>query len=452
MKLEHHYLTILESLHDPIIIISKDYTIVYVNKAYEAQFNVPEAKVVGRNLIEIEPNSRILDVAKDGAKRINDFSYVESLQKHVYANIMPLREEGELIGVVTIMKDISETKHLQEELAKYKKMSIELQEQLEDKTFWKLKTDSPAMKKSVDLAKEIAPTDATVVLYGESGVGKEVFAQAIHESSNRHNKPFVAINMASIPDSLFESELFGYEDGSFTGSRRGGKAGLLEAANGGTILLDEIGELSLNNQTKLLRVIQERQFMRVGSTKLTTIDLRIICATNRNLMEEVKAGRFREDLFYRINVLPITIPPLRQRKEDLAYLATIILNDIAPRYHKHLTLEKEALEKMKAYKWPGNVRELYNVLERVVALSSPPYITVDDLPDFVVAEELGEPYEEQATYIEDSDVNLKEAIEKVERDLIQYAVKTSNNKTDAIRKLGISRKTFYKKTKKYNII
>src|SRR5699024_8043117 len=149
-----------------------------------------------------------------------------------------------------------------------------------------------------DLAKEIAPTDATVVLYGESGVGKEVFAQAIHESSNRHNKPFVAINMASIPDSLFESELFGYEDGSFTGSRRGGKAGLLEAANGGTILLDEIGELSLNNQTKLLRVIQERQFMRVGSTKLTTIDLRIICATNRNLMEEVKAGRFREDLFY----------------------------------------------------------------------------------------------------------------------------------------------------------
>src|SRR5699024_7786482 len=226
------------------------------------------------------------------------------------------------------------------------------------------------------------------LLYGESGVGKEVFAQAIHESSNRHNKPFVAINMASIPDSLFESELFGYEDGSFTGSRRGGKAGLLEAANGGTILLDEIGELSLNNQTKLLRVIQERQFMRVGSTKLTTIDLRIICATNRNLMEEVKAGRFREDLFYRINVLPITIPPLRQRKEDLAYLATIILNDIAPRYHKHLTLEKEALEKMKAYKWPGNVRELYNVLERVVALSSPPNITVDYLPDFFVAEQL----------------------------------------------------------------
>src|SRR5699024_8346144 len=208
-----------------------------------------------------EPNSRILDVAKDGAKRINDFSYVESLQKHVYANIMPLREEGELIGVVTIMKDISETKHLQEELAKYKKMSIELQEQLEDKTFWKLKTDSPAMKKSVDLAKEIAPTDATVVLYGESGVGKEVFAQAIHESSNRYNKPFIAINMASIPDTLFESELFGYEDGSFTGSRRGGKAGLLETAQGGTILLDEIGELSLNNQTKLLRVIQERQFM-----------------------------------------------------------------------------------------------------------------------------------------------------------------------------------------------
>lgn len=451
MELENHFLTILESLHDPVIVISKDCSIVYVNEAYEVQFNVPSTKIVGRNLAHIEPNSRILEVLKDGSKRINDFSYVESLKKHVYANITPLLEEDTLIGAVTIMKDISETNHLQRELAKYKKISVELQEQLEDKNFWKLKTNAPPMEKAVQLAKEIAPTDATVVLYGESGVGKEVFAQAIHESSKRYDKPFVAINMASIPDTLFESELFGYEEGSFTGSRRGGKKGILETANGGTILLDEIGELSLNNQTKLLRVIQERKFMKVGSTTLQSMDVRFIAATNRNLMEEVKAGRFREDLYYRINVLPITIPPVRQRREDLQYLTTIILNDILPRYSKHLTIDQEALKKMQEYHWPGNVRELYNVLERIVALTSPPHITVSDLPEFML-DNTNESLLHDESFHEQSDVNLKEAIEKVERDVIQYAVKTSKNKSEAIRKLGISRKTFYKKTKKYNVI
>lgn len=451
MKLENHYLTILDSLHDPVIIIAKDSQIVYINKAYERQFKVPSHKIIGRNLTDIEPNSRILEVLKDGTKRINDFSYVKSLKKHVYANITPLLENHELIGVVTIMKDISETKHLQRELAKYKQYSIQLQEQLEDKNFWRLKTNSPEMKKAVNLAKEIAPTDATVVLYGESGVGKEVFAKAIHESSNRYDKPFVPINMASIPESLFESELFGFEDGSFTGSRRGGKKGLLEMANGGTILLDEISELSLNNQTKLLRVIQEKQFHKIGGTKLISIDVRIICATNKNLMEEVKAGNFREDLFYRINVLPITIPPLRKRKEDLEFLTTVILNDILPRYNKYLSFEREALEVIKAYDWPGNVRELYNVLERIVALSSQAYIGVDDLPDFLSHKQEGSPFDQDPVN-DDRELNLKEAIEKVERDIIQYAVKTSQTKSEAIRKLGISRKTFYKKTKKYHII
>lgn len=454
MKLEKYFLTILESLHDPVIIISSDSTVIYVNKAYEIHFKVPAPKIIGRKLKKVEPNSRILDVLKDGIKRINDFSYVESLQQHVYANITPLRENSELIGVVTIMKDISETKHLQRELTKYKKYSMELQEQLEDKNFWKLKTNAPKMKKAVDLAKDIAGTDATVVLYGESGVGKEVFAKAIHESSKRYDKPFIPINMASIPDSLFESELFGYEEGSFTGSRRGGKKGILEIANGGTILLDEIGELSLNNQTKLLRVIQERQFHKIGGTKLFSIDVRLICATNRNLMDEVNAGRFREDLFYRINVLPITIPPLRERTEDIEYLTTVILSEILPRYNKHLTFEEDALEKMKSYNWPGNVRELYNVLERIVALATKPYIDVSDLPDFILQDEIKEvkdhPVTSALTY--NNEINLKQTIEQVEKNAIEYAVKTSKSKTEAINKLGISRKTFYEKVKKYNII
>ena len=223
LQLNKDFLKIIESLYDPVIVISANSTIIYVNQAYEKHFNVSVKKVTGKKLREIEPKSRILEVLKDGVERINDFSYVESLGQEVYANMTPLKKDGELIGVVTIMKDISETTYLQAELLKYKEYSELLQQELENKSFNKLKTKSLKMQKSVELAKSASKSDATIVLYGESGVGKEVFAQAIHESSNRDHKKFIAINMGSIPEELFESELFGYEEGSFTGASKEGK-------------------------------------------------------------------------------------------------------------------------------------------------------------------------------------------------------------------------------------
>lgn len=454
MRLEKHFFSILESLHDAVIVILMDSTIVYVNSAYSKHFDVPAKKIIGRKLRDIEENSRILDVLKSGKPLINDYSYVHSLGKDVCANITPLMENGHMTGVVTVMKNISEVTHLQEELMKYKHNISELQEELDRRNFSKLKSESLEMQKAVQLARKVASTNATVVLHGESGVGKEIFAKAIHEASARSDKPFVAINMASIPDTLFESEMFGYEEGSFTGSRKGGKKGLLEMAKGGTLLLDEIGEMSINTQSKLLRVIQERTFQKVGGTVLHPLDVRIICATHRKLSEMVLKGEFREDLYYRLNVVPIHIPPLRKRKKDLSYLSTNILNDLCSKYGKYVWLEDEVVEWMEKYEWPGNVRELSNFLERMIAISTKPCISMEDIPDNLLGERLDHSAPIQNTF-KPKQISpefmppLSELLEELERSHIDFVVKNTKNKTEAIQVLGISRKSFYEKLKKY---
>jgi len=251
---------------------------------------------------------------------------------------------------------------------------------------------------------------------------------------------------------LFESEMFGYEEGSFTGSRKGGKQGLLEVANKGTLFLDEIGEMSLNMQTKLLRVIQERQFQKVGGTKLHDLDVRIICATHRDLKDMMLQGKFREDLYYRLNVVPIHIPPLRNRKEDLTFLIQNILNDLCVKYGKHVWIDEEVMEWMKNYTWPGNVRELANMLERMIAVSTKPYLSLNDLPERIYANE----YKQQQYSIEPVIFSVEcegsiPPLETIEKEYIHYVVSKSKNKTEAIRNLGISRKAFYAKYKKHNL-
>lgn len=454
MRLENHLLSILESLHDAVIVIANDSRVVYVNKAYSTQFGVPAKKLIGRKLKDVEAEARILTVLRTGKPLINDCSYVHSLNKDVCANMTPLMENGEMIGVVTIMKDISEFMMLQEELKKYKDHLSELQKQLDQRNFAKLTSVVPEMQKAVELSKQVAQSDATIMIYGESGVGKEIFAKAIHEASNRSQNPFIPINMASIPDALFESEMFGYEEGSFTGSRKGGKKGLFEMANGGTLLLDEIGEMSLNVQSKLLRVIQERKFHKVGGTKLYPLDVRIICATNRNLMDQIKNGSFREDLYYRINVVPITIPPLRRRKDDIEFLTNSILKELCLKYSKHVTVDEDVFVQMKKYDWPGNVRELFNVLERMIAICTKSYIELADLPESMFTEELTplvHSLTKQEVLIGKQSLQLNDILEKTEKEYIEFIVKRSRTKSDAIRQLGISRKAFYAKLKKYQI-
>ncbi|BAU26240.1 PAS domain S-box-containing protein [Aneurinibacillus soli] len=451
MKLANHLLSILESLHDAVLVIARDSTIVYINNAYSVQFGVPADKLIGRKLSKVEPKARIHDVLKNGQPLINDYSYLHSLNIHVFANITPLIENGELIGAVAIMKDISEFYALQDELERYKTYSTRLEEQLHNKIFEMLESHVPVMRQAVHIARQVAESEATIMLYGETGVGKEVFARAIHEASPRRDREFVAINMASLPESLFESELFGFEDGSFTGSRKGGKKGLLELAEGGTLFLDEIGELSLFLQAKLLRVLQERLFRRVGGTNPVPLNVRIIGATNRNLNKMMETGAFRNDLYYRLHVVPIHIPPLRERKPDLPLLIHTIMGDLSMKYGKHITLTQEVYEMFEQYDWPGNVRELGNVLERMTAICPRSYFVPDDVPESIRQEREAEKMED-TTPIYEGGIGLPGAIEQTEKEMIIEALRVSRTKTAAIERLGISRKAFYQKLKKYGLL
>lgn len=450
MNLEkQHFKAILESLEDPVIVVLKDSTIVFVNNAYSQQFNVPSEKIIGRKLNEIEQNARILEVLETGKALINDYSYVHSLKRDVYANITPLMDDEKLIGAVTIMKNLMEVTKLQDELERYKRYSMQLEGQFKNDHFSLLESQVLQMRRAVTIAHKVAGTDVTVMLYGESGVGKEVFAKAIHKTSSRKDKPFIPINMASIPDNLLESELFGYEDGSFTGSRKGGKKGLLELANGGTLFLDEVGEMSMKVQVKLLRVIQERVFRRVGGTKSFTLDVRILCATNRDLKEQIEKGVFREDLYYRLNVVPIHIPPLRERKQDIPYIVSNLLNNLVLKYRKPVTISDDVYEAFRHYEWPGNIRELNNVLERMVAVCNRPRLEKVDIPEQILSSNSPSIISTEAVMAEDS--GLHYILEQTEKTKLLEVIANSRNRTEAIKKLGISRKTFYARLKKYGI-
>ena len=264
---------------------------------------------------------------------------------------------------------------------KTQKHTEELEQRIDErKGFKDILGNSPQINKMIDILKQVSPTDATVLLLGESGVGKEVFATAIHENSERAKSAFIKVHCGALPETLLESELFGHEKGAFTGATTK-RQGRFERADGGTIFLDEIGDISPLVQIKLLRVLQEREFERVGGEETISVDIRIITATNKNLEEAVKNGTFREDLYYRLNVVEITIPPLRERPEDIPELATKFLNDIAKKYNKNISgFDTEVLKIFLKYQWPGNIRELQNAIETAVVLSTTEIITKESLP------------------------------------------------------------------------
>ncbi|MEK6673496.1 MAG: sigma-54 dependent transcriptional regulator [Nitrospirota bacterium] len=298
--------------------------------------------------------------------------------------------------------------------------------------------ESEAMKKVFSLVEKVSGTDSTVLILGESGTGKELIATTIHYQSKRKDKPLIKVNSAAIPEGLIESELFGYEKGAFTGALKR-KPGRFELADKGTIFLDEIGDLPLSTQSKLLRVIQERTFERVGGTESLSVDVRIIAATNKNLEQEVKTKRFREDLYYRLNVIPVTLPPLRERREDIPYLVDFFLEK--KRLSKGIRFSKEALDLLMKYDYPGNVRELGNIIERCVTLTASDIIGKDDLPSFI------------APKIDDNrQLSLSDVAAEAEKDYIIRVLKeTKGNKTRAAGMLGISRKTLWEKMNSYRI-
>ena len=303
--------------------------------------------------------------------------------------------------------------------------------------------ESYAMKQVVDIAIRVAGSSSSVLITGESGTGKELIARLIHEKSQRKDAPFVAVNLAAIPESLIESELFGYEKGAFTGADRE-KPGLIERAHGGTIFLDEIGELPLPLQVELLRVIEEKEIQRLGGLRPKKVDFRLLTATNRDLEEMVKAGTFRDDLFYRINVIHIHIPPLRERKEDIPYLLEHFLKIYSAREAKKIKgFTREAYELLLRYHYPGNVRELENIVERAVVLSQGEYITTEELPLSLRKEIF--PQEQEF-------LSLDERIEAIERSIILEALKRNNwVKTRAARELGISERVLRYRIRKFGI-
>ena len=304
---------------------------------------------------------------------------------------------------------------------------------------------SPKMREVLENIALIAPSDATVLILGESGTGKELIANLIHERSPRAKKPFIKLNCAALTDALLESELFGHEKGSFTGAT-GRKPGRFELANGGSFFLDEVGEMSPTTQVKLLRVLQEQQFERVGGTEPITVDIRIIAATNKKLLEEVEASRFREDLYYRLNVVPIQLPPLRERREDLPPLAEYFLKFYAEKNHREIRqILPEVLDVMMRYHWPGNVRELENTIERGVIIARSEYLTLDELPPNIrkIAE---------STTGYGSEVTVGSTIKEMESKFIARTLASvDGNRTRAAKLLGIARKTLQNKMREYKL-
>jgi len=303
---------------------------------------------------------------------------------------------------------------------------------------------SEKMNGAIEAAKKSAASSSTVLLLGESGVGKELFARAIHNWSARKERPFVAINCVGLSKDLLESELFGYERGAFTGAQQR-KKGKIELADGGTVFLDEIGDISEALQTKLLRFLQEREFERVGGTELIRVDVRIIAATNRNLHVAVKEGLFREDLYYRINVVPLSLPPLRERKDDIPELIQFFIRDFSSQSKRNFkALSEHAMERLLAYDWPGNVRELANVIERAIVLGQPPTIQADDLPMELLALSRQSPANANLSY--------QETVDEYRREVIVKALQQANgNRTAAAKQLGLERAYFQKLLKSFGI-
>lgn len=373
-------------------------------------------------------------------------------KKDVVVNVAPVIVDGHLKGSVGVIHDTTEFKKLAAELEKAKRIIRTLEAKY---TFDDIIGMSEAMLLAVEQARKSALTPATVLLRGESGTGKELFAHAIHNESNRKYSQFIRVNCAAISDQLLESELFGYEEGAFTGARKGGKRGLFEEASGGTIFLDEIGEMSINTQAKLLRVLQEKEIIRVGGTKAIPVDVRIIAATHVNLEKAIQQGCFREDLYYRLNMMPIIIPPLRYRKQDIHALSLHLIRKYNQEYGRAvLELNPEALIKLQNYHWPGNVRELENVLGRSIINMrfSESTILAHHLPDLLPSQartDEGIP----TTSWEGHSEKLSDVIHRVEKETIQRVfLETGNNKTETAKRLGLSVRNLYYKLEKYNLM
>jgi len=444
------YRLIFESIYNGAMVTDVDGVITHFNHPYGQFLGLDPATQIGRHCTEAVENSRMHIVARTGKAEINQSQLIKG-QKMVVQRI-PIKKDGKVIAVFgqVMFKDVKDVGKLARELSLLEsKVKLYEEELLNLRstryTFDSIIGKSEAIKNLKREAIKAAGNHFPVLITGESGTGKELFAQAIHHASARRLYPFVRINCAAIPRELLESELFGYEKGAFTGAKMDGKPGKFELAHGGTIFLDEIGDLPIEMQPKLLRAIEDKEFERVGGNKVVRSDFRVIAATNQILESMLAAGRFRKDLFYRLNVVPLHIPPLRERPADIAAISQHFLAQTAKEAGLlSLSLDKEAEAALRRCEWPGNARELMNVLERSVHGLEGDAIRLTDLPFYV--------QRGRHTLGRQRQTSLRETQSRTERETIWAALKETNfHKARTAQLLGIHRTLLYKKMKKYNL-
>lgn len=495
------YKIVVDSLDDSVYITDSDGVCIYVNPAHERNTTIKPEEVLGRSIYDITREGKLftggstIDVLKTKGKvlRLSTVTKTDPPEVGYSVGVPILNQNGEIHQVISTSRSMLSLRPLQEDFAKFinetksirnniEKIQI-IHDDDENLVSKSLIGFSRSLKSQWDTIKMAAPTDATVLITGESGVGKEVVADEIYNLSNRKSKPFIKVNCASIPANLLESELFGYEKGAFSGANSQGKQGLFELANGGTLFLDEIGDMPMDFQAKLLRAIQHKEIIRVGGTKTIKLDIRFIAATNSNLKEKIKEGAFRQDLFFRLNVIPIEVQPLRNRLIDLEVLARHFETVYSEKYNKNFTLTNHQIEIMKHYSWPGNIRELENIIEYLTICASSSRSVTDELllgileispkdldcnilePNKIsskstntkVKENLGDSSilysnSHSEASIEMPDTTLSKAMENYEKQLIESVLKNSSNLREAGKKLGVNASTISRKIKAYGIV
>lgn len=448
-ELQERLQLILEAVQDGICVLNKNGEIIYVNPAYLRIIRQRKEDVLGRSIYDIAPGGTRCSVLRSGVAQTGSFSRKED-GTTVVANVNPILVGGEVAGVVSVIKNLTEVQALMEKLQQLSARAAYLEEELlrtkqTDKAFASFIGASGKVIDVLALAAKAAASDATVLIRGESGTGKELVAEGIHYASRRAKGPFIRVNCGAIPSTLLESELFGYEKGAFTGAAKR-KSGKFELAHGGTLFLDEIGEMDRSMQVKLLRVLQQREFYRVGGESTVKVDVRIIAATNRPLEEMLRAHSFRDDLYYRLNVVPLFLPPLRERREDIPLLAEHFIAKIGTRCQKKMRgIRPEALDVLMRYKWPGNVRELENVVERVITLMDGDCIAPQHLPSYISAIPAGR----EADHAETNAVLPWQAYE---RQIIAHALRVCGSFNAAGKQLGLTHKTVAAKARKYGLV
>jgi len=439
MKIFSEFAQIFDVFSEGILIIDESANIIYANKAYCSFINVDISEILEKKLKDIRPRAMLPNVLKTGRPILNAPRYERD--EPYFVNLYPIISDNEVIGgitVVTFIQQAHDYRHLLQEIERSKQVIKQISKiGNAGYTFDDIVAVDSSSVKVKTLAKKAANSDATVLLQSESGTGKELYAQAIHNASKRSGNVFLAINCANFNSNILEAELFGYLEGSFTGAKKGGKIGLFEAATKGTIFLDEISEMNISLQANLLRVLQEHKIRPVGGVTERDVDVRVIAACNAPLLKYIEEGRFRRDLYYRLNIFPLAIAPLRDRKDDIEPLVKIILGELSKKQYRSLLIEEDALKKLRAYDWPGNVRELRNVLEFVSYLSDDGIITENALPEAI------------ASKYADENETLSQRVKRFEKSEIERLLRKNGNCLAGKRKtaadLGISLASLYNK-------